>query len=91
MTTKSRPTVYAFMDESGDAGGNIHRGASPYFVVVFVETTEPEAVRTAKAEDGLQYADMVAGVLAERFERGKSMYDKEVNAKLVDLWLCPSE
>jgi len=22
MTTKARPTVYAFMDEGGDAGGN---------------------------------------------------------------------
>ncbi len=33
------------MDESGDAGGNIRRGASPYFVVVFVETTEPETLR----------------------------------------------
>lgn len=44
MTSKPRPTVYAFMDESGDAGGNVHRGASPYFVVVFVETTEPETL-----------------------------------------------
>ena len=38
-------TVYAFMDESGDAGMNLRKGASPYFVVVFVETTEPEILR----------------------------------------------
>lgn len=40
------PTVYAFLDESGDTGTNISRGASPYFIVVMVETTEPEKLRT---------------------------------------------
>ncbi len=39
------PTVYAFMDESGDAGGNIHRGASPHFVLALVETTQPDLLR----------------------------------------------
>lgn len=209
------PTVYAFLDESGDTGTNLRRGASPYFVVVMVETTEPEklraqlqhlrhvlnlpatfefryhdtrkvAVRVAfftllrtldiriraavvdkarlpqdfdykrpglyafvvgelvmrapsnelqdailvidgergtaaehllnsirrhltelyrerqrarafrklvarnsKSEDGLQFADMAAGVLAERFTHGESAYDDYVNAKLVDLWYYP--
>lgn len=39
------PTVYAFLDESGEAGTNLWRGASPYFIVVMVETTEPEKLR----------------------------------------------
>src|SRR5713226_5863986 len=45
MTARSRPTVYAFMDESGDAGGNLHKGASPHFVLAMVETTQPENLR----------------------------------------------
>ncbi len=212
------PTVYAFMDESGDPGSNLRKGASSFFIVVFVETTQPDmlrenlqdlrvefnlprtfefryhdtrmtwareafftllrsmdvrvraavvdkarlplefnhygriamnqfvvgelvmrapqeqlhdavlvidgergvqtealvnglrtyltrlyrertrvrafqkiVVRGARAEDGLQYADMVAGVLAERFERGKSNYDKVVNARISDLWVYPEE
>ena len=45
MTAKSRQTVYAFMDESGDAGGNVRKGASSHFVLALVETTEPEHLR----------------------------------------------
>ncbi len=41
------PTVYAFMDESGDAGSNVRKGASPHFVLVLVETTEPDQLRDA--------------------------------------------
>jgi hypothetical protein len=43
--TKSRATVYAFMDESWDAGGNVRKGASSHFVLAFVETAEPEILR----------------------------------------------
>lgn len=35
------------MDESGDAGVNLRKGASTHFVLVLVETTEPEALRQA--------------------------------------------
>jgi len=45
MTTKIAPTVYAFMDESGDAGGNVRKGASSHFVLAMVETTAPENLR----------------------------------------------
>ena len=45
--SKRAPTVYAFMDESGDAGVNLREGASTHFVLVLVETTEPEALRQA--------------------------------------------
>ena len=45
MTSKPRPTVYAFMDESGDAGGNLRKGASADFVLAHVETTHPELLR----------------------------------------------
>jgi hypothetical protein len=40
-----QPTVYALMDESGDAGWNVRRGASSHFVLVMVETTNPELLR----------------------------------------------
>ncbi|MEW5719900.1 MAG: DUF3800 domain-containing protein, partial [Chloroflexota bacterium] len=43
--TKVHPTVYAFLDESGDAGGNVRKGASPHFVLAMVETTNPEQLR----------------------------------------------
>ncbi len=43
--SKRAPTVYAFMDESGDPGGALEFGASPHFIVVMLETTEPEFVR----------------------------------------------
>lgn len=33
------------MDESGDAGLNVRKGASPHFVMVLVETTAPEVLR----------------------------------------------
>lgn len=217
MTGKAHSTVYAFMDESGDAGGNIRKGASPHFVLAMVETTEPEhlrdelkrlrvalhlpatfefryhdtrkvfvraaffvllrsldlrvraavvdkarlpedfnykrqglysltvgelvmrapmnelhdailvmdgergmpteellngirryltrlyqerqrvrafrklVARNSKNEDGLQFADMIAGVLAEQFTHGESAYDDYVNAKLADLWVYPSQ
>jgi hypothetical protein len=45
MIAKSRSTVYAFMDESGDAGSNVRKGASSHFVLAMVETTEPEHLR----------------------------------------------
>jgi hypothetical protein len=45
--SKHGPTVYVFMDESGDTGGKLDKGASPYFIVVWVETTNPEALREA--------------------------------------------
>ncbi|MBI5304810.1 MAG: DUF3800 domain-containing protein [Chloroflexi bacterium] len=45
MMTKARSTVYAFMDESGDAGGNVRKGASPHFVLAMVETTVPDQLR----------------------------------------------
>jgi len=215
--TRARTTVYAFMDESGDAGGNVRKGASPHFVLAMVETTAPDhlrdelkrlrialhlpatfefryhdtrnvsvraaffvllrsldlriraaivdkarlpedfdyghqglysfvvgelvmraptnelqdailvvdgergtatgnllngirryltrlyqerqrvrafrklVARNSKSEDGLQFADMVAGVLAERATHGESAYDDYVNAKLVDLWIHPSQ
>ncbi|TAH48191.1 MAG: DUF3800 domain-containing protein [Chloroflexota bacterium] len=43
--SKRAPTVYAFMDESGDPGRDIRRGASRHFVLVLVETTEPDTLR----------------------------------------------
>ncbi len=215
MSGKLRPTVYAFMDESGDAGGNVRKGASSHFVLAMVETTDPDnlraelrqlrvalqlpatfefryhdtrkvahraaffvllrsldvrvraavvdktrlpedfnyddqrlysfvlgelvmrapmnqlqdailivdgqrgaptenllngvrryltqmyqerqrarafrklVARNSKAEDGLQFADMVAGVLAERFLHGESAYDDYVDSKLADLWTFP--
>lgn len=46
MTVRSRSIVYAFMDESGDAGGNLRKGASPHFVLAMVETTQPETLRS---------------------------------------------
>jgi len=214
---KSHSTVYAFMNESGDAGGNIRKGASSHFVLAMVETTNPEQLReelhrlrmalglpasfefryhdtrkvavrasffvllrsldvrvraaivdkrklpedfdyshqriysfvlgelvmraplnelqnailivdgqrgaptekllnnvrryltqmyqerqrarafqkliarNSQVEDGLQFADMVAGVLAERFTHGESAYDDYVDAKLTDLWIYPSK
>ncbi len=33
------------MDESGDAGANVRKGASAHFILVLVETTEPERLR----------------------------------------------
>ncbi len=45
MNGKLRSTVYAFLDESGDAGGNVRRGASAHFVLAMVETTAPENLR----------------------------------------------
>ncbi|MBM3127243.1 MAG: DUF3800 domain-containing protein [Chloroflexi bacterium] len=45
MMTRARSTVYAFLDESGDAGGNLRKGASPHFVLAMVETTDPENLR----------------------------------------------
>lgn len=33
------------MDESGDPGGDVRRGASPHFVLVLVETTQPDVLR----------------------------------------------
>jgi hypothetical protein len=45
MMGKPRPTVYVFMDESGDAGGNVRKGASSHFVLAMVETTAPENLR----------------------------------------------
>lgn len=217
MMLKPRSTVYAFLDESGDAGNNVRKGASLHFVLAMVETTEPERLheeldrlraalnlpatfefryhdarkvsvraaffvllrsldlrvraavvdkarlpedfgykgqglysfavgelvmrapmnelqnailvldgqrgaptknllngirrhlmrlcqerqrvrafrklvaRNSKTEDGLQFADMVAGVLAERFMHGESAYDDYVDAKLADLWTYPSK
>jgi hypothetical protein len=44
---KPSPTVYAFMDESGDAGSSVRKGASPHFVLVLVETTDPEQLHIA--------------------------------------------
>ncbi|OGO33149.1 MAG: hypothetical protein A2Z03_11220 [Chloroflexi bacterium RBG_16_56_8] len=45
-------------------------------------------LKESKREDGLQFADMVAGVLGERFTHGESAYDDYVDAKLADLWVC---
>ena len=42
---KRTPTVYAFMDESGDPGGDVARGASSHFVLTLVETTQPDVLR----------------------------------------------
>jgi hypothetical protein len=39
-------------------------------------------LKASKREDGLQYADMVAGVLAERTTHGESAYDDYVDSKL---------
>lgn len=47
--------------------------------------------RNSRNEAGLQFADMVAGALAERFEHGESPYDDYVDAKLVDIWEYPSK
>jgi len=47
--------------------------------------------RNSRNEDGLQFADMVAGALAERAEHGESPYDDYVDAKLVDLWEYPPQ
>lgn len=35
------------MDESGDAGTNVARGASPHFILVPIETTKPDELRDA--------------------------------------------
>src|SRR5437868_15237926 len=43
---RSTPTVYAFMDESGDPGSRNRKGASSHFILVLVETIEPEKLRT---------------------------------------------
>lgn len=45
--------------------------------------------RNSRSEDGLQFADMVAGVLAERAQHGETPYDDYVDSKLVDLWEYP--
>ncbi len=45
--------------------------------------------RNSRNEAGLQFADMVAGVLAERAEHGESPYDDYVDSKMVDLWEYP--
>ncbi len=47
--------------------------------------------RNSETEAGLQFADMVAGVLAERVVHGESPYDDYVDAKLVDLWWSPEK
>lgn len=60
--SKRAPTVYAFMDESGDPGRDVRRRASRYFVLVLVETTEPDTLR-----DELQRL-RVALNLHEQFE-----------------------
>lgn len=44
------PTVYAFMDESGDPGGDIGRGASRHFILVLLETTQPELLQSELAQ-----------------------------------------
>ena len=46
-------------------------------------------LKESHREDGLQYADMIAGALAERMKRGRSAHDKEVNAKLRALVVLP--
>ncbi|OQY87351.1 MAG: hypothetical protein B6D41_11730 [Chloroflexi bacterium UTCFX4] len=48
--SKRAPTVYAFMDESGDAGADMRRGASPHFVLTLVETTQPEVLSEEMAK-----------------------------------------
>ncbi len=42
---KRAPTVYAFMDESGDPGRDVRRGASRHFILTLVETIEPDRLR----------------------------------------------
>lgn len=39
-------------------------------------------LKESRREDGLQYADMVAGVLAERTKHGESAYDDAVDSKM---------
>lgn len=47
--------------------------------------------RNSRNDEGLQFADMVAGALAERVEHGESPYDDYVDSKLVDLWWYPEK
>ncbi len=46
-------------------------------------------LKESKREDGLQYADMVAGVLAERTMHGESAYDDYVDSRMRLLLLLP--
>lgn len=47
--------------------------------------------RDSKSEDGLQFADMVVGALAERIQHGESPYDDYIDSKTVDLWFYPGQ
>lgn len=47
--------------------------------------------RNSKNEAGLQFADMVAGALADRAQHGESPYDDYVDSKIVDLWVYPPQ
>lgn len=38
------------MDESGDPGGDVERGASPHFILVLVETTQPNLLQSELAQ-----------------------------------------
>lgn len=46
-------------------------------------------LKESKREDGLQFADMVAGVIAERTDHGESAYDDYVDSKLKVLLQLP--
>lgn len=45
--------------------------------------------RNSRNKEGLQFADMAAGALAERVKHGESPYDEYVDSKIVDLWEYP--
>ena len=82
--------------QRGATTENLLNGIRRYLTRLYQERQRVRAfrklvARNSKAEDGLQFADMVAGVLAERFVHGESAYDDYINAKLADLWIYPSK
>lgn len=47
------------------------------------------SAKESKREDGLQYADMIAGAIAEGVKHGESPYDLAIAEKLVTLLTLP--
>ncbi len=80
--------------EGGETTEKTLNGIRRHLTLLYAERKRVRAfrklvARNSRNEDGLQFADMVAGALAERVEHGESPFDDYVDAKIVDLWIYP--
>lgn len=69
--SKRSPTVYAFMDESGDPGSLARASASSHFVLVLVETIAPETLEQELKR--LRAALNVSSVFEFRYHETRSV------------------